>query len=173
MYRYMYVTPHHYCNHVIIMYTMVEKFNTCTSIKWHIHLKYIVWKKHIIKWSKTSLHLTESTIYSISLNMGFLVHVLILIHNYFSIQLQHHPCQKRSWWKCNLMSDCIIKQHNWPLFVRPSDKLHQFNGILLVFNLNVSSLKGRWQRIILLLLYDLQAIHALYVLLRKMIVVNV
>lgn len=73
--------------------------------------------------------------------MGFLVHVLILIHNYFSIHLHHHPCQKRSWWKCNLMSDCIIKQHNWPLFVRPSDKLHQFNGILLVFNLNVSSLK--------------------------------
>lgn len=98
--------------------------------------------------------------------MGFLVS--ILIHNYFSIHLHHHPCQKRSWWKCNLMSDCIIKQHNWPLFVRPSDKLHQFNGILLVFNLNVSSLKGRWQRIILLLLYDLQAIHALYVLLRKL-----
>lgn len=48
----MYVTPHPYCT-VIMMYTLLEKWNT--SIKCHIHLKYNVKKKHIIKWSKTSV----------------------------------------------------------------------------------------------------------------------
>lgn len=50
MYMYMYVSFYYYCNYVIIMYILVEKCNI--SIKWYIYLKYIVWKKYIVKWLK-------------------------------------------------------------------------------------------------------------------------